>query len=387
MQTYYTIIMVLCLMSLGALTVLVWENNRMPHRDKQLLYLTYALIALTTLVEWIGGWCDGNPDLPLWVLPVVKCVDYIVKPMAGGAMVAQMHLRNRWVTAIMAILIVNTIVQAVASLNGWMVVVDSQGHYSPGVLYPAYLIACIAVVVLVTVESVLYGRSFSRQNRLSLAVVMVFIVVGIAMQALLPMRPKAVCVAMAMGASLLYIRTAEFSSLEMDDRLIAQREQMDTDVLSGALSRRAYMRDLEELNATEALPVDLVVFVADINGLKQVNDALGHEAGDELIIGAANCLEAAFGASGRCYRTGGDEFVVLAHMSREEADAVMERLTQETAAWHGELVPELTLSCGHALAADCEGMTAKLLVGEADLGMYDAKAEYYSHAGRDRRRR
>ena len=198
MLTYYTAITLLCLMSLGTLAVMVWENNRMSSSDKRLLHVTYALIALTTVTEWLGGWCDGRTDLPSWVLPAVKCVDFIVKPMAGGTLVAQMHLHNRWRKALISMLAFNALLQIVAAFNGWMVVVNNQGHYGHGVLYPAYLTACVAVVVLVTVESFLYSKAFSRQNRLSLGAVMLFIMAGIAMQALLPMRPKAVCVAMAM---------------------------------------------------------------------------------------------------------------------------------------------------------------------------------------------
>ena len=387
MLTHYTTVMLLCLMSLGALTVMVWENNRMPNSDKRLLYVTYALIAVATVVEWLGGWCDGRTDLPSWVLPTVKCVEYIVKPLAGGTLVAQMHQHDRWRNALVSMLAFNTVLQIVAAFNGWMVVVNEQGHYSHGVLYPAYLTACIAVVVLVTVEWFLYGKTFSRQNRLSLGAVMLFVMAGIAMQALLPMRPKAVCMAMAMGASLMFIRYTEFSSLEMEERLTSQREQIDTDALTGTLSRRAYTQALADLNAAGILPYDLVAFSVDINGLKQMNDTLGHEAGDELIVGAARCLNASFGTTGRCYRTGGDEFVVLAKLPRVEVEKMLERLKREAEEWRGKLVPGITLSVGHALAADCDGASAEELVHEADLVMYDAKAAYYRNVGHDRRRR
>lgn len=386
MQAYYTIVTALCLMSSGSLSVLVWENNRMSKDDKKLLYLTYALIAVSTLIELLGGWLDVRSGIPLWVLPMVKCVDYIVKPMAGGALVAQMRLHDRWVKAILCILSLNVLLQIVAAFNGWMIVMDANGHYAHGLLYPAYLTACLAIVILVTVESILYGRNFSRQNRVSLFAVMLFVVAGIAMQALLPTRPKAACVAMTMGAALMYIRYMEFSSLEMDDRIEAQRQQIDSDALTGVLNRHAYTQALLELNDASELPSDLVIFVADINGLKQVNDSLGHTAGDELIIGSARCLEAAFDDKGSCYRTGGDEFAVFAHMGHDEVEETLSRLEDETKRWKGALVSTLTMSCGYAIAVDCEGVSAEGLVREADRAMYAVKAAYYSEMGRDRRR-
>ena len=55
----------------------------------------------------------------------------------------------------------------------------------------------------------------------------------------------------------------------------------------------------------------------DVNGLKLVNDSLGHEAGDELLKGAACCIQRCVGPYGKVYRIGGDEFVVLCKLDKE----------------------------------------------------------------------
>ena len=55
----------------------------------------------------------------------------------------------------------------------------------------------------------------------------------------------------------------------------------------------------------------------DVNGLKKTNDIFGHIVGDELLIGSAECIIKAFGAYGRCFRAGGDEFIVIAVMEPE----------------------------------------------------------------------
>lgn len=76
------------------------------------------------------------------------------------------------------------------------------------------------------------------------------------------------------------------------------------------LNRRAYEEEKLSLLDT-GLKEDFVYVTADINGLKTANDTLGHAAGDELIRGAAGCLEKSFGAYGKVYRIGGDEFALL----------------------------------------------------------------------------
>ena len=95
MVSYYTALCVLSWMALGVLCILVWENSWIPREDKRLFYLTYGIIAFSAFAEWVGVQLSGNTAIPGWVLSLVKCVDYMLTPMAGGAIVAQMKLRNR----------------------------------------------------------------------------------------------------------------------------------------------------------------------------------------------------------------------------------------------------------------------------------------------------
>ena len=49
----------------------------------------------------------------------------------------------------------------------------------------------------------------------------------------------------------------------------------------------------------------------DLNGLKRINDQMGHHVGDQAIYTAARCIQIAFDRAGDCYRIGGDEFAVI----------------------------------------------------------------------------
>ena len=385
MVSYYTALCALAWMALGVLCILVWENSWIPREDKRLFYLTYGIIAFSAFAEWVGVQLSGNTAIPGWVLSVVKCVDYVFTPMVGGAIVAQMKLRSRWSTALRYVLVGNMIFQIVSLFNGWMVVVDAQNHYAHGPLYPLYAAVYIAVVVLLGAQFLVYGQSYRRQNRTSLYSVLLLVLVGIGMQEALGGEYRTVYIALTLGAALMFIHYSEFYQMSADDRMQKQRDQLMEDALSGALSRHAYMRAMEQFGDLTALPEDLAAFTVDINGLKMVNDTVGHDAGDELIVGAARCLKAAIGEDGECYRTGGDEFVVLAHMDRPRAEAALERLKQQTRQWTGDTIQDLSLSAGFALACEHPDITAAELVKKADQGMYAAKAEYYRTNGHDRR--
>lgn len=384
---YYTAIITMVWMSLVVLCVLIRESHRISKSDKRLMYLTYTLIALSALSEWAGIQLHGRGDLPRWMLLSVKCADYILSPMAGGALVAQMRLRNGWLKVLMGILVANTMFQLIGTRFGWVVALDEQGYYSHGPLYVVYLGICFAILSLIVIEFVVYGRAFRRQNRISLYAVMLFVVTGIVMQEALPFDVRTSYLALTMGAALMYIHFSDFSFQLMDDHLTAQQIEIDTDALTGVFSRHAYSRALKSLKIAGALPEDFAAVTIDINGLKQVNDTLGHEAGDELIIGAARCIERALDHFAVCYRTGGDEFVVLGRFIGEEAEMILNRIRRETARWQGESGARLSLSAGYALAADYPDLGAEKLVREADLKMYAAKADYYRNHNVDRRRR
>lgn len=387
MISYYTSIILLSWLALGVLSILIRENDRLSKSDKRLLYLTYALIAISALAEWCGVQLDGRTDVPKWILVFVKTADYILTPLAGGALVVQMRIENRWRNAMLGILAANAVLQAVSAFTGWMVVVDEAHHYSHGPLYGLYMGLCLAIIAIVIIEFILYGRSFRRQNRLSLYAIMLLVVIGIAIQEALPGDNRTSYISLALGAALMFIHYSEYSQLAMDDTVSEQQTQIDTDVLTGLFSRNVYSRTLKKLDSAGPLPKDLAAFTIDINGLKTVNDSLGHEAGDELIRGAAACIVNAFGTGRSCYRTGGDEFVVLTPMSREEATSVLMALNQETRRWRGEKAKSLSVSTGFALSQDYDGLTSEALVRESDKAMYEAKAAYYRKTGRDRRNR
>jgi diguanylate cyclase (GGDEF)-like protein len=383
--SYYTALILVVWMALGVLCILVWENSWIPAGDKRRFYLTYGIIALAAFAEWTGIQLNGNERFPTWLLSLVKCVDYICTPMVGGAVVAQMKLRNRWSRALMILLVGNAVFQVAASFNQWMVVIDGGHHYSHGPLYTGYIILYLLVIALTGVEFLVYGQAYRRQNRASLYSVLLLVVVGIGIQEISGGQYRTAYIALTMGVALMFIHYTEFYQLASDEHIHRQRGQLMTDALSGAHSRYAYMKELEEYRKMAWIPDDLAAFTVDINELKTVNDTVGHDAGDELIVAAARCLEKAVGDAGKCYRTGGDEFVVLARMDKEQAESALQRLQAEANQWKGKDIKHLSLSAGYALAKEHQGLPIEKIIKEADQAMYAAKAEYYRKKGSDRR--
>ncbi len=159
-----------------------------------------------------------------------------------------------------------------------------------------------------------------------------------------------------------------------------------TDALTGLGNRTAYFNEVDRINRQlEEGGVHFSVAVFDINGLKKVNDEMGHGAGDKLIMGVANILRDVF--QGRnIYRIGGDEFIaVLEDISSEGVSDLFAALEHSLAAHNIENEPPLSVAKGAAFYREGEDRGFSDVVHRADETMYADKATYY--AGHDRRHR
>jgi diguanylate cyclase (GGDEF)-like protein/PAS domain S-box-containing protein len=160
----------------------------------------------------------------------------------------------------------------------------------------------------------------------------------------------------------------------------------DHDSLTGLLNRRAYERRLEDhLQRGERYGHEGAVLVIDLDDFKEVNDTLGHSAGDELIVRVAGALAARVRESDTLARLGGDEFAILTPSGgRFEAERLANSLLQtvrreRAARGPGGRARPITASIGIAPLASAVGLSAEEALINADLAMYDAK-----EAGRDR---
>lgn len=155
------------------------------------------------------------------------------------------------------------------------------------------------------------------------------------------------------------------------------------DGLTGLLNRRAYIDELNKYK--DDVPNDIICISMDLNGLKRVNDNIGHEAGDELISEAARLISETFGHYGKVFRTGGDEYYGIIRASHDKYSELLKQLNESCTSWNGKYSDEMKISIGAAFAEDAKNSGIIDIAMIADQRMYADKADYYRSMGIDRR--
>lgn len=160
------------------------------------------------------------------------------------------------------------------------------------------------------------------------------------------------------------------------------RELAHRDELTGLGNRRSFRAHVDQaVEVARRYGGTSTVLVADLDGMKTLNDALGHPAGDTALARVADVFRASLRGADHAARLGGDEFAVcLPSTSAEAAQRVADRIRERVATL---LLPgghHLTISMGVATVVGPKPeLSADDLVSRADAALYEAK-----RGGRDR---
>lgn len=229
---------------------------------------------------------------------------------------------------------------------------SQDNHWGGGPLrYLPYAIFIIYLVVFV-VLNILYLRFYSIKNRLialyitvvSMALVIVYLIIG---------------------------RTDDynpiFSAALVFYFLFIYIQMANIDPLTGLMNRQSYYQTLIE----NKKKISFVVSI-DMNGLKRINDNFGHSAGDDALIAVSTAIKHHSGSKARCFRIGGDEFIVLYFgVDEEEVKERIEKMNEE--------ITRSSHSCAFGYAKTVESASIEQAAKEADEQMYLEKARMKQH--------
>jgi diguanylate cyclase (GGDEF)-like protein len=214
-----------------------------------------------------------------------------------------------------------------------------------------------------------------RVSRGRLAFVSASVLVGPVVTAMRPRYVAFIAGTTALSFVLVVARMAGLNR-QLASVSLQLEARASTDSLTGLANRAAFRSALEAtMTAAEPRKALSVLFV-DLDDFKEVNDRLGHAAGDELLVAVARRLQRAVRPGDVVARLGGDEFAVLvaaapdAATSRMVADRIIDTIAEPI-----ELMGErVHVSASVGLAASRDHSDPDSLMVEADVAMYTAKS-------------
>lgn len=161
-------------------------------------------------------------------------------------------------------------------------------------------------------------------------------------------------------------------------RLYLEKEKLNyyasIDELTGVLNRRSGLKLLgKELNLSKIDNKNLVVCFVDIDRLKIINDILGHEEGDKLLINTAKILKESIRKTDFVIRMGGDEFlIVFPGTTRKEVNKIWYRICR-TIEEINKNNDSYNLSLSYGFYEYSKEMSISDLIQNADVEMYKKK--------------
>lgn len=324
--------------------------------DKKTIRRMYALVVavfLLSIVVFVEFYILDNPELKNLRIALMA-IRYSATPVIIALITFALVKRLRWFIFIPAIAL--AVVNVISIFTGIVFSVDADNVFHRGPLgYLPFIMVGLYSVLLIYLL-------IKRSNKKPMEIIYIsFLAFALGSGLVLPFifqgdYANIFCIIIAVALFSYF----EFSVLQL----------VKKDSLTGLLNRHAYFADVsnDPKNITAIISIDM-------NGLKTINDTVGHAAGDEALVTLSLCFMRPLKSKQSGYRIGGDEFIIVCRKtSKEEVLNIVDQITKS--------VSETKYSCAIGYSFNLEGdKPVSDLLKESDEMMYKEKDKYYQESG------
>lgn len=346
----FTGLTMVTLLFLMAAAILILDNRTVGRQARTIFLTCVTALAFFAAADWFNYvFGAALPSLrPFHV--VSMAITFALAPALPVAIAYTIfpNRGSRWIAVLLAL---HAMVELATIVGGFVFYVDEANVYHRGAWYMVYMVVYGIASVHLVVESIHAGRTYQSSNVVAMLAILAVLGVGVGIQ-IANSNVRTSWPAVSMAVILYFMSYSEMV--------------LRTDALTKLLNRHSYD---EELSAP---PLPCTVVVIDVNDFKHVNDTYGHAYGDVCLATIARLILRVFGSSGRCFRTGGDEFVVIITKGTSKVEALANKLEEglDRERAKDERLP--TVSWG-ACEAECGCADFAEIVSIADKRMYEAK--------------
>jgi len=360
----YTYIYILTSIALVVLMTIIRRSSHLERR-KNLFYILGAYADMIILLGYVGrDLSERYKVMPLAHLSNISI--YLFAPMSMFFLVlASTRKIHKPLYVCFALEVISIIAALSSPFTELFYTISEDVVYSRGPFFIYNEVIGIIFVIVWAIYSYIEFRYVELVDKVYLAELFIFQLAAIILQGL-----NSTYKVMYIGGAFVIMLYYAFV-IEVYGKY---------DKMTGLRNRLYYYNITNSIRPCDKYSVILF----DGNGLKHINDTLGHESGDKFICSIASAIASAVGKKGSSYRMGGDEFVSVIRTTDTEVikkiNAEVHKKLEEASA---QLGFECTASSGISVHEAGESFTETL--NRADKKMYEEKNNYYVRTGKEKR--
>ena len=341
------------------LTMILRNTRGSADRSQRWYWMTVICTAVLIAADALEAWASYDPSMRFWRI-VFSVVGYIMRPATAASVAFILYPRNPPPFALWIPCLLNAAVYLTAFFSPVAFGFTETYNFSRGPLgYTVFIVSFFYLILCIVITS----RRFRDRDHARERFVIYLCAVACFAAAVLDSETDGTHLNAVILISVVFL----FFFLRAID--------VNRDALTGLQNRKAFFEDVARLSTAVT-----AVASADMNGLKAINDAIGHEAGDEALRAIGKCMEAVSSKNIYTYRTGGDEFALLfIRLSEEPVKESLQKLSSLVT------TRGYSISLGYAMRGQTFASTQDL-IRWADERMYESKTLYYQDHQHDRRR-
>lgn len=350
------------------------KNGDKGERHTLLFMRMHWLILLLLVVDTLGR-CDGNPDTYFALFNQLgNFMLFLLAPALPSLWLLYLHYyifpdkkASAWMKGfLIGVNLLNLILVVSNTFTGWLYTIDAGNIYARGPVYP--LIPAMTVVLLLSSTGYVI-RLRKKVERTHFVPFLLF-----------PAAPLIGTVLQTVIYGVPFVLAGLVFSVVMV-ALFGQSIETNVDYLSGAYNRKRLEYYLRKKIAASSRASTFSAIMADVNGLKLVNDTYGHTVGDEVLVTISTLIRSILRSNDFVARYGGDEFCIILDTSSEETlRTVVDKINRQLSNYNDmSLKPyRLGLSMGYAVYDPDSGMSAKEFYNHIDAMMYEDKKRHHA---------
>lgn len=330
-------------------------------------FLRAIFVIGVIIISEMGASYFTEPSLLSRAMNIAFCtIGFSISPFVPYLIVsAYTHQRSGLGMLLLIPALINLVLVLLSPIYGFVFYVSPANVYERGQFFIVFVVAYLASLAFLWVETVRIVRSFQNKNGITLLWLALLFMVGTIIQ-LVWASIHTAWLSVSITTILYYAYYCELIETQ--------------DSLTNLFNRRAYERMLLLMNTKRRGAIILL----DADNFKSVNDMYGHPFGDKCLMKIAGIMLDAFSKTGSCYRIGGDEFCVLCEHPNEQlifdAENAFE-MAMTAQQQDDSRIPGV--SFGHSIYNEKSHTSIEQAVAEADQLLFLCKENHKRQKGID----